>query len=54
MELYVQDIKEKHISSGVYSILNNKWIIEPQKEKKKIDDRLILNKGEEYVALLMI
>ena len=52
VELYVQDIKEKHISSGVYSILNNKWIIEPQKEKKKIDDRLILNKGEEYAGLI--
>ena len=48
MEIYVQDIKEKHISSGVYSILNNKWIVEPQKEKHKIDDNTILEKGEEY------
>jgi predicted nucleotidyltransferase len=48
VEVYVQDIKEKHISSGVYSILNNKWIIEPQSGKQKIDDRLILEKGEEY------
>jgi hypothetical protein len=52
VELYVQDVKEKHISSGVYSILNNKWIIEPQKEKKEIDDRKILEKGEEYAKLI--
>jgi len=52
VELYVQDIKEKHISSGVYSILNNKWIIEPQKAKQKIDDRGILEKGEEYAKII--
>ena len=25
VELYVQDSNEKHLSTGVYSILNNKW-----------------------------
>jgi hypothetical protein len=48
VEIYVQDVTEKHISSGVYSVLNNKWIIQPQKEKKEIDDRKIIEKGEEY------
>jgi hypothetical protein len=52
VELYVQDVKEKHISSGVYSVLNNKWVVEPQKEKQKIDDRGILEKGEEYARLI--
>lgn len=52
VELYVQDVKEKHISSGVYSILNNNWIIEPQKAKQKIDDRKILEKGEEYAKII--
>jgi hypothetical protein len=52
VEIYVQDIKEKHISSGVYSILNNTWIIEPQKTKEKIDDRVILEKGEEYAKII--
>lgn len=46
VEVYVQDIEEPHISSGVYSILNNKWIIEPEKNDPKIDDRKILDKGE--------
>lgn len=48
VELYVQDIEEPHISSGVYSVLNNNWIIEPEKITPKIDDRLILQKGEFY------
>jgi predicted nucleotidyltransferase len=48
VELYVQDINEPHISSGVYSVLNNEWIIEPKKETPNIDDRKILDKGEEF------
>ena len=54
VEIYIQDMKEKHISSGVYSILNNIWLIEPQKEKEKIDDKIILEKGEEYAKLIDI
>lgn len=52
VEIYIQDVTEKHISSGVYSILNNKWIVEPQHEKKEIDDRKILEKGEEYAKII--
>jgi predicted nucleotidyltransferase len=48
VEVYVQDISEDHISSGVYSILHGKWVIEPKKEEPNIDDRKILEKGEEY------
>lgn len=50
VEIYVQDISEPHVSSGVYSVLNNKWIVEPQKDKHSIDDRLILDKSEEYMS----
>ena len=52
VELYVQDVDDKHLSSGVYSILNSEWIIEPQKSNPKIDDRKILEKGEEYAKLI--
>jgi len=48
VEVYVQDVKQEHISSGVYSILHNKWLIEPEKNKPNIDDRMILQKGEHY------
>lgn len=48
VELYVQDVEEPHISSGVYSVLNNEWVVEPKKETPNIDDRKILEKGEEF------
>ena len=48
LEIYVQDVNEEHISSGVYSILHNEWIVEPKQGKPNIDDRKILEKGEEY------
>jgi len=48
VELYVQDVNEPHISSGVYSVLNDDWIIQPKKETPNIDDRKILDKGEEF------
>ena len=48
VEVYVQDVNEEHISSGVYSILHNKWIVEPKKDTPNIDDRKILEKGEEF------
>jgi hypothetical protein len=48
VELYVQDINQEHVSSGVYSVLNNKWVIKPERNKPNIDDRKILEKGEEY------
>lgn len=48
VELYVQDVDEKHLSSGVYSVLHNKWLVTPEKSNPKIDDRKIIEKGEEY------
>ena len=48
VEVYIQDVNEEHISSGVYSILHNTWIVEPKKDKPNIDDRMILEKGQEY------
>jgi hypothetical protein len=52
VEMYVQDVNEPHVSSGVYSILHNKWVIEPKQETPNIDDRMILQKGEEHMRLI--
>lgn len=48
VELYIQDVNQEHVSSGVYSVLNDKWIIKPEKTLRKIDEKKILEKGEEY------
>lgn len=52
VEFYVQDIDHKMVSSGVYSILNGKWIVIPKKDKPRIDDNLILRKGELYAKMI--
>ena len=41
VELYVQDKNEKHSSSGIYSIEENKWLIKPEKvsiDKTNLND----------------
>jgi predicted nucleotidyltransferase len=48
VEIYVQDINQEHVSSGVYSALHNEWVIKPEKATPNIDDEKILQKGEEY------
>lgn len=40
VELYVQDEDEKHMSSGVYSLEKNEWLVKP--EKKKIPKQNLL------------
>ncbi len=52
VELYVQDSNEQHLSSGVYSLLNDKWVVEPKIGKQYIDEDLILMKGEEYAKII--
>jgi hypothetical protein len=48
VEIYVQDINQEHVSSGVYSALHNEWVIKPERSTPNIDDEKILQKGEEY------
>jgi len=52
VEIYVQDLEEDHVSSGVYSVLNNKWVIKPEKKRINIDDRKILEKSDEYIKII--
>jgi hypothetical protein len=52
VEVYVQNIDDPHMSSGVYSILNNEWIITPTIGDANIDDRKILEKGDEFMKLI--
>tara|TARA_R100000808_G_scaffold24228_1_gene55281 strand:+ start:1437 stop:2330 length:894 start_codon:yes stop_codon:yes gene_type:complete len=37
VELYVQDSSEPHISTGVFSVKNDAWNIQPTKEEPEID-----------------
>lgn len=44
VEIYVQDSKEEHYSSGIYSIFNNEWIIPPKKYNTEIDEKILSKK----------
>lgn len=44
VELYAQDEKELHVSSGLYSVQDNEWINKPKKEKPEIDKELLKKK----------
>ena len=37
VEIYVQDVDESHESTGVYSVVNNEWLTEPELEDPDID-----------------
>ena len=45
VELYAQDVEEPHHSTGIFSIVNNKWIIKPEKQDFKIDKKSVKNKA---------
>ena len=45
VEIYVQDSREPHISTGVWSLMNNSWIERPTKFKPVIDSQSVSNKA---------
>ena len=50
VEIYVQDVNEPHFASGVYSVLYNKWIVQPKKEEEiVIDTQKILDKSKQWM-----
>tara|TARA_B110000858_G_C17677389_1_gene414879 strand:+ start:90 stop:869 length:780 start_codon:yes stop_codon:yes gene_type:complete len=44
VELYLQPEDQPHHSTGVYSITNNKWVVEPKKVDADIDKETITKK----------
>lgn len=38
VEIYIQDSDEQHTSTGVYSIMNNDWVVKPEPNKLSKDD----------------
>lgn len=46
VELYVQDINEKHVSTGVYSVLKNEWVLKPEKKPITVDNKNVKLKAE--------
>lgn len=49
VEVYIQDVTKENRSTGVYSLMQDKWLSEPQKENIKIDKEKIQEKYNDYV-----
>lgn len=47
VECYVEHSKEKHSSKGVYSVLNDEWVVKPQKMIKVVDFETITHKASQ-------
>lgn len=49
VECYIQGVEEAHHSTGVYSVMNSKWIKVPRKFKPTIDDSAVERKLDSIV-----
>ena len=46
VEMYMQDKDEPHIASGLYSLLNDEWLVQPTYDPPSIDERDVYKKAE--------
>jgi GNAT superfamily N-acetyltransferase len=52
VELYVQAVDQEHHSTGVYSLLNEKWVLKPEKSNPNIDKKAVKNKYDKIINIL--
>ena len=52
VEIYCQDLNQKHHSTGVYSLMNDEWVIKPTKENFKPDQESIRKKASIYMSMI--
>jgi hypothetical protein len=50
VEVYVQNSEQPHHSAGIFSILDNAWISEPQLERVNINDDDVQDKVNNYMG----
>ena len=51
VECYIQGQDEPHHSTGVYSLTQNKWLVEPKKIKPNIDDASVSAKCDNLIRV---
>jgi len=48
VELYAQDINQLHLASGLFSLLKNEWIRQPQYNPPTVDEKDVTRKTSAY------
>lgn len=54
VECYIQGEAEPHHSTGVYSLNNDSWVVEPKKVKPQVDDNAVEAKEQDLIALVVM
>jgi len=44
VEIYLQDAQEPHVSTGVYSLIDDRWLVKPNPTEPEIDEETALKK----------
>jgi hypothetical protein len=44
VEIYLQDAQEPHVSTGVYSLMDDRWLVKPNPTEPEIDEETALKK----------
>ena len=52
VEVYIQSASEPHYSSGVYSVMNDQWLVSPNKVEFDLDDKKILDKTRGWMEII--
>ncbi len=52
VEIYAQDVDEVHHSTGVYSVLFDKWLIPPKRTDVDLDMNKILEKSQGWMEMI--
>lgn len=53
VELYAQDVKTPYTKGqGVYSIQDDKWIVEPERKQVNLEDPAIKRKVDQYIQMI--
>jgi DNA-binding Lrp family transcriptional regulator len=52
VEVYIQDVSEPHKSTGVFSLLNNKWNVKPEQFDFEPDEDMIAEKGKSVMMMV--
>jgi hypothetical protein len=47
VEIYIENDKEEHLSTGVYSIMNDEWLVHPERIERSIDFETAKKKAED-------
>lgn len=51
VEVYLQDAQDPHITPGIYSLVDDMWVVEPTKERPVVDLRDAVAKAEALMRL---